>query len=553
MPFRLPHVAFSLLIVLALSGPAVAQAPVPPVLSGVTRIVTLGDSITQGGGQPGGYVWLLDRYLNAIYSATPITVVNAGISGQKAPDMQARFERDVLAAKPQLVTISVGVNDVWHSFRDFKARRDYPDGSLPNGVPLPLYVEKLEAMVAAAQAAGVRVVLLTPTPIHEDPASPENARLASYVKAVMALGARRQCTVVDLNAAMTRAIAAHQREAGPRVNVVTTDGVHLNAAGNQLVAWTILRGLGVPAAALATAALERPASVSGPRLKVLLDTDIGTDIDDAWALGLLMVSPQVELVGVTISDGDTAARAKVAAKLLHAGGRGEVPVAVGRATSLPDSVDYQFTWAEDFTAVRPVAQSAADFIVETLQRHPGEITLLAVGPLQNIADALRKEPNLGTLAKRVVLMSGSIGGNVWSPTPVAEWNVVRATTDAQLVYSSLPLTIVPLDSTSYVKLRADERARLEKHPAAVTRALEALYRLWIGDPTQQMTLHDQMAVAETLRPGAFFGRCTSMPVRVDDNGFTRVDPSEGKPVSVCLEPKRDAFMKFYVDGLLMAK
>ena len=294
--------------------------------------------------------------------------------------------------------------------------------------------------------------------------------------------------------------------------------------------------------------LRRPPST--PRLKVLLDTDIGTDIDDAWALGLLMVSPQVELVGVTISDGNTTARAKVAAKLLHAGGRGEVPVAVGRATSPPDSVDYQFTWAEDFTAVRPVAQSAADFIVETLRRHPGEITLLAVGPLQNIADALRKEPNLGSLAKRVVLMSGSIGGNVWSPTPVAEWNVVRATTDAQLVYSSLPLTIVPLDSTSYVKLRADERARLEKHPAAVTRALEALYRLWIGDPTQQMTLHDQMAVAEALQPGAFFGRCASMPIRVDDKGFTRVEPSEGKPVSVCLEPKRDAFMKFYVDGLL---
>ena len=98
--------------------------------------------------------------------------------------MQARFERDVLAAKPQLVTISVGVNDVWHSFRDFKARRDYPDGSLPNGVPLPLYVEKLEAMIVAAKAAGIRVVLLTPTPIHENPASPENARLASYVKAM---------------------------------------------------------------------------------------------------------------------------------------------------------------------------------------------------------------------------------------------------------------------------------------------------------------------------------------------------------------------------------
>ena len=554
MSFSPRFLSLPLLLAVLLAHPVAAQAPVPALLSGVTRIVTLGDSITQGGGQPGGYVWLLDRYLQALYPATKIEIVNVGISGQKATDMQARFERDVVAAKPQIVTISVGVNDVWHSFRDFKTRRDYPDGSLPNGVPLPVYAEKLEAMIVAAKAAGIRVVLLTPTPIHEDPASPENARLASYVKAMTALGIKHQCTVIDLNVAMTRAIAAHQREAGGRVNLLTTDGVHLNAAGNQLVAWAILRGLGVPVAALAGAVPDRPLTAfAGARLKVLLDTDIGTDIDDAWALGLLMVSPQVELVGVTISDGNTEARAKVATKLLHAGGRGEVPVAVGRATAPPDSVDYQFTWAEDFTTVRPIAQSAADFIVETLRRHPGEITLLAVGPLQNIADALRKEPNLGALAKRVVLMSGSIGGNVWSPTPVPEWNVVRATADAQLVYSSLPLTIVPLDSTSYVKLRADERARLEKHPAGMTRALEALYRLWIGDPTQQMTLHDQLAVAETLQPGAFFGRCTSMPVRVDDKGFTRVDPNTGKPVSVCLEPKRDAFMKFYVDGLLQAK
>jgi purine nucleosidase len=289
-------------------------------------------------------------------------------------------------------------------------------------------------------------------------------------------------------------------------------------------------------------------------MKVLLDTDIGTDIDDAWALGLLMVSPQVELVGVTISDGNTAARAKVAVKLLHAGGLGRVPVAVGRATAPPDSVDYQFTWAEDFTAVAPVATPAADFIIETLRRHPGEITLVAVGPLQNIADALRKEPTLGSLARRIVLMSGSIGPNAWSATPLAEWNVVRATADAQVVYGAgMPLTIVPLDSTTYVTLGNDERARLEKHPAPLTRALEALYRLWIGTPDQRMTLHDQMAIAETLRPGEFFGRCPSMPLRVDDKGFTRVDAAAGTPVNVCLEPRRDAFMRFYIDGLLQAK
>jgi purine nucleosidase len=300
--------------------------------------------------------------------------------------------------------------------------------------------------------------------------------------------------------------------------------------------------------------LGASAASAQERLKVLLDTDIGTDIDDAWALGLLIVSPQVDLVGVTISDGDTAARAKVACKLLHVSGRGEVPVAVGRATPAPEGVDYQFSWAEDFTTTRPVATPAADFIVETLRKQPGQITLLAVGPLQNIADALRKEPNLGRLAKRIVFMSGSLGGNAWSPTPVAEWNVVRATGDAQTVYGAgLPLTIVPLDSTTYVTLKPEERAKLEKHPAPMTRALEALYRLWLRDGSQRMTLHDQMAVAEALRPGEFFGRCPATPIRIDDKGFMKTDPAAGKMVNICLEPRRDAFMSFYINGLLMAK
>lgn len=291
-----------------------------------------------------------------------------------------------------------------------------------------------------------------------------------------------------------------------------------------------------------------------PRLKVLLDTDIGTDIDDAWALGLLIASPEVDLVGVTITDGDTAARAKVACKLLHVTGRGEVPVAVGRPTEPPHDVDYQFTWAEDFDAKRPVTQPAAEFIVETLRRSPGEITLVAVGPLQNLADALRLEPNLGRLAKRIVLMSGSVGPNAWSPAPIAEWNVVRATGDAQHVYAAgLPLTIVPLDSTTYVTLRQEERERLRTHPAPLTRALEALYRLWIERPEQRMTLHDQMAIAEILRPGQFFARCQTLAIAVDDEGFMRVGAPGAKPVSVCFEPKRDDFMNFYVGGLLEAK
>jgi inosine-uridine nucleoside N-ribohydrolase len=301
---------------------------------------------------------------------------------------------------------------------------------------------------------------------------------------------------------------------------------------------------------LASSALAQQA----PHLKVLLDTDIASDIDDAWALGLLVASPNVELVGVTITDGNTPARAKVACKLLHVVGRDDVPVAVGRQTPPPNQFDYQFSWAEDFTAKQPVATPAADFIVDTLRKHPGEITLIAVGPLQNVADALRKEPKLGQLAKRIVLMSGSIGANAWSPAPVAEWNVVRSTADAQLVYGAgLNLTTVPLDSTTYVRLKTDERTRLQNAGTPLTRALEALYRLWLNDETSRMTLHDQMAVAEALRPGEFFNRCEALPIRVDDQGFTKIDRDHGKATTVCLEPKRDAFVAFYLDGLLAVR
>jgi inosine-uridine nucleoside N-ribohydrolase len=287
-------------------------------------------------------------------------------------------------------------------------------------------------------------------------------------------------------------------------------------------------------------------------MKVILDTDIGTDIDDAWALAFVIAHPGFEPLGITISDADTPARAKVACKMLHLTGRKELPVAVGRQTPTPAGrIDYQFSWAEDFTAKQPIAQSAADFIVETAKRYPGEVTLLAVGPLQNLADALRKEPNLGRYLKRVVLMSGCIYGTADRATPIPEWNVVVSTADSQLVYGAgLPLTIVPLDATTHVQLREEERERLRKHHSPLTTSLEALYRLWIANPTQRMTLHDQLAVAEAASPGTFFGKKETLPLVVDDKGFTRIDEARGTPVVICLAPKRDEFMHYYISHLV---
>ena len=288
------------------------------------------------------------------------------------------------------------------------------------------------------------------------------------------------------------------------------------------------------------------------RMKVVLDTDIGTDIDDAWALGYAVKSPSFELVGVTVSDADTPARAKIACKLLHRLGRGDVPVAVGRQTAAvpPDRVDYQFTWAEDFQSYKPVTVSAVEFLADVIRKNPGQVTLVAVGPLQNIGDLVRAHPDVVTLVKRVVLMSGSIAANYYGPSAVAEWNVKLAIPEAQAVYAAAwPLTIVPLDSTSYVRLEDHEREGLLKARTPLVLALEALLRLWADRPTSRMTLHDQLAIAEAQHPGRFFGRCEPMPLRVDDQGLTRVDAAKGRPVTVCLEPKRGEFMTHYLGQL----
>jgi len=301
-------------------------------------------------------------------------------------------------------------------------------------------------------------------------------------------------------------------------------------------------------AAIATA----PCVAAAERSKVLLDTDIGTDIDDAWALGFVVRHDDFDVLGVTVTDGDTAARARLALKLLRVAGRDDVPVAVGRAIPVPAERAFesrQLEWAEDFTARRPIAKPAADFVVDVVRKHPGAVTLIAVGPLQNVADALRREPRLPQLVRRLVLMSGCIEGWPGKPGPIPEWNVVQAIADAQLVYGAgFPLTIVPLDATMLVQLREDERERVRERRTPLTSALESLYRLWLKSPASRMTLHDQLAVAEAASPGAYFDEIRTLAIRVDDAGVTRVDPA-GKPVRVCLGPKRDLLLDDYLRTL----
>ena len=211
------------------------------------KIAFLGDSITQGGWQnPVGYVRLVMAGLAA--NGVQAEAVAAGISGHKSNDMLGRLERDVISKQPQWMTLSCGVNDVWHGKRgvpldDAAAAVEgaYDEKVAERGT----YKKNIAAIVDKAQAAKIQVVLLTATVIHENLESPENAKLAPFNEYVRGLAKERKLRLADSNAMFQERIKAENK---PGQKVITSDGVHLNAAGDKLMATGVLKALGLDSA-----------------------------------------------------------------------------------------------------------------------------------------------------------------------------------------------------------------------------------------------------------------------------------------------------------------
>jgi lysophospholipase L1-like esterase len=228
-------------------GSAAAQTPppnvavVPPVLQNVHRIVMLGDSITQIGDGPGGYVWLTRQYLQSLYPSQGIEVINAGISGNKSNDMLGRYQTDVLDRKPDLITISVGVNDVWHGFYD-----NHPLGDGPRGIKLEDYRRNVESMVDQALKQAAKVVILSATPIEENQDGAENRKAVAYNAALRDIAHRRGLIYVDYQRPFWDLIRMYRRDTGGHDNFLTVDGVHMNSAGNEVMAHVLLTSIRIP-------------------------------------------------------------------------------------------------------------------------------------------------------------------------------------------------------------------------------------------------------------------------------------------------------------------
>jgi len=285
---------------------------------------------------------------------------------------------------------------------------------------------------------------------------------------------------------------------------------------------------------------------------VIIDTDIGDDIDDAFALALALESPELKILGITTAFGDTELRARLVDRYLHAIGRDQIPVAAGVQTQ-HDNVFTQAAYARQWPE-RHHADGVL-FLLEQIREHPGQITLIAIGPENNIEAAIKRDPATFRQLKRVVLMGGSVyrgyGNDAnGKPRPAEpEWNIDRDPAGFRaLLNSGVPVFMMPLDSTQ-IHLDTKERELIFAHGSPLTDQLTLLYHQWKansdGHPDAP-TLFDPVAVTYAIRPDL----CPATPLRleVDDKGLTR--PVAGAAnAQVCLKSDEQGFLALLLERL----
>jgi inosine-uridine nucleoside N-ribohydrolase len=294
------------------------------------------------------------------------------------------------------------------------------------------------------------------------------------------------------------------------------------------------------------------AALAQDRQPVLLDTDLGGDIDDAFALALILASPELDLRGVTTVSGDTQVRALMACRFLTMTGRRHTPVAAGAAPQPPGPISptgqYRYYYHPDVLfnrTTRPLKEPAAAFLYSRLKAQPGKVTLLATGPLTNIARLIAEKPECKPWIRRIVLTGGALRtGPEGKPPAVAEANIRADVKAAQAVFASgVPLVVVPLDATAGLKLNEDGLRRVFSPGTALTLQVQALYQLW---DRQSPILADPLAVALCLDER--FCKMEELRLDVDAEGVTRV--GTGKPnARVATAVDRDAFRKWYVERM----
>jgi purine nucleosidase len=280
---------------------------------------------------------------------------------------------------------------------------------------------------------------------------------------------------------------------------------------------------------------------------IIIDTDIGTDIDDAFAVALALKSPEVKILGISTASGDTAARVRILDRMLGMSGHQDIPVALGVPTAEAPgtpAIGRQGRFGNTPGFSRATHPAAVDFILGQIRRFPGQITLITIGPLTNIAMLIDKDAASFHKLKRVVLMGGWIGpvdlGGWGVANPATEYNISADIPAAQKLFrSGVPLYVMPLDATANLKMDDLKRDAILTKGTPLTDSLALLYLMW-GNTTP--ILYDAMAVGYVVDPTL----CPAQPMRItiDDRGITRKEAGEPN-AQVCLHSDADTFFRFY--------
>ena len=298
------------------------------------------------------------------------------------------------------------------------------------------------------------------------------------------------------------------------------------------------------------------------KIPVILDTDIGSDIDDTWALAMLLQSPELEPRLIVTESGDTVYRAKIVAKILERSGREEIPIGIG--LRLSNETGPQLSWVKDYNIERyggTIYEDGVKALIETVMESSETVTLLCIGPLTNIAVALKAEPRIAERA-RIVSMLGCLyksppGYGGGDGGVVAEYNVRKDPKAAQTVFSaSWDITITPLDTCGFVRLEGERYRMIRECKSSLIRDLMENYKIWLRNrhedwrrifETESSILYDTVAVY--LAYSSEYLVMKDLGVQITEDGYTKIN-KEARTVHCAIKWKDlQAFKDMLVERL----
>jgi purine nucleosidase len=310
----------------------------------------------------------------------------------------------------------------------------------------------------------------------------------------------------------------------------------------------ILAACGRSFAEIVPAVAASPVRPLDRKKKVLLDTDIGSDIDDAIALSYLLAQPECDLLGITTVTGEPMKRAEIASALCHEAKRPDIPIYPGAGQPLV--VAQRQPHAPQHVAVKnwprqtnfPCGE-AVEFMRRTIRAHPGEITLLAVGPLTNLALLFKADPEIPHLLKEVVLMCGQFDPKLKVPGwGDAEWNAASDPEATAIVFNNaVALRSYGLDVTLKVVMGREEVARTFSQSARLRPVLD-IAQVWFAEQKEIM-FHDPLAAVSVFSPDICrlaTGRVTIDLKEGPEKGRTlwQPDPTGGHKIALAVSPRR---------------